>query len=86
MEEILADNLRDYTNEDIENLAAQIWAAGIDHEGSRFAARMLLSKGMRLVPDRATEAMWQAGRSADIHPGDSYSAVYLAMIEAAPKA
>lgn len=39
----------------------------------------------KIVPDRATEEMWQAGRSADVHRGDSYSAIYLAMIEAAPE-
>jgi hypothetical protein len=40
--------------------------------------------GWKLVPDDPTEVMWQAGRSADIHPGDSYSKVWRAMFEAAP--
>jgi hypothetical protein len=40
--------------------------------------------GWKLVPDQPTEAMWQAGRSADIHPGDSYSKVWAAMFDAAP--
>jgi hypothetical protein len=73
-------------DEEAANLAAFIWAAGADHETCSFVANQLVKKGLRLVPDRATEAMWQAGKSADIHPSDSYSAVYLAMIEAAPRA
>lgn len=40
--------------------------------------------GWVLVPEEATGAMWEAGMAADEHPGDSYSAVYRAMIEAAP--
>jgi hypothetical protein len=40
--------------------------------------------GFVLVPAEATEEMWQAGLSADAHPGDSYSATYRAMIAAAP--
>lgn len=40
--------------------------------------------GWKLVPDRPTEEMWQAGRSADAHPGDSYSKVWSAMFDAAP--
>ena len=40
--------------------------------------------GWKLVPDRPTEEMWQAGRSADIHPGDSYTKVWSAMFDAAP--
>lgn len=77
---------QDDDDEHAANLAAQIWAAGADHETARFVAKQLLKKGLWLVPDRATEDMWQAGKSADIHPGDSYSAVYLAMLAAAPKA
>lgn len=41
--------------------------------------------GWCLVPDEATGSMWEAGRTADQHPGDSYSAVYRAMIEARPE-
>ena len=41
--------------------------------------------GWVLVPEEATEAMWQAGREADEHPGDSYSAAWAAMIAAAPQ-
>lgn len=40
--------------------------------------------GWKLVPDQPTEGMWQAGRSADLHLGDSYSKVWSAMFEAAP--
>lgn len=40
--------------------------------------------GWKLVPVEPTEAMWQAGRDADVHPGDSYSAVYAAMLAASP--
>jgi hypothetical protein len=40
--------------------------------------------GWKLVPDTPTEEMWQAGRSADINPGDSYSKVWRAMFNAAP--
>lgn len=40
--------------------------------------------GWQIVPKEPTEAMWQAGREADEHPGDSYSAVYRAMLSAAP--
>lgn len=36
------------------------------------------------VPEEATEAMWQAGYDADEAAKDSYSAVYRAMIAAAP--
>lgn len=40
--------------------------------------------GWKLVPDDPTEAMWQAGRTADEAPGDSYSKVWRAMFDAAP--
>lgn len=40
--------------------------------------------GWKLVPADPTEAMWQAGRYADVNYGDSYTKVYCAMLEAAP--
>jgi hypothetical protein len=73
-------------DEEVANLAAHLWAAGADHETAQFVAKQLIKKELRLVPDRATETMWHAGRSADEVKGDSYSNVYLAMIEAAPRA
>ncbi|MGW5957067.1 DUF3850 domain-containing protein [Methylorubrum thiocyanatum] len=42
--------------------------------------------GWVLVPEEETGAMWQAGQEADEHPGDSYGAVYRAMIAARPAA
>lgn len=36
------------------------------------------------IPAEATEAMWQAGRAADTHPGDSHGAIWRAMVAAAP--
>lgn len=76
----------DYTDEDIANMTAFIWAAGADHETADFVAKQLLKKGMRLVPYTPDSAMWEAGRRADVHPGDSYTKVYCAMVEAAPRA
>jgi hypothetical protein len=38
----------------------------------------------KVVPEEATAQMWQAGRSADEHPGDSYCAVWRAMYAASP--
>jgi hypothetical protein len=81
-----ADDARELLDEEAANLAAHIWAAGADLETANFVATQLVKKNLRIVPDRATEAMWQAGRSADEAQGDSYSKVYLAMIEAAPRA
>lgn len=39
--------------------------------------------GLTIVPVEPSEAMWQAGRAADAHPGDSYTAVWHAMLAAA---
>ena len=39
--------------------------------------------GFAVVPIEATSAMWEAGREADAHPTDSYSAVWQAMVETA---
>lgn len=78
--------LSSLADEEAANLAAHIWAAGADHETANFVAAQLVKKNLLLVPDRATNEMWQAGRSADELPGDSYSKVYRAMIEAAPRA
>jgi hypothetical protein len=73
-------------DEEAANLAAHIWAAGAGLETANFVGSQLAKKNVRLVPDGATEEMWQAGRRADEVKGDSYSKVYLAMIEAAPRA
>ncbi|MCP1550652.1 MULTISPECIES: hypothetical protein [Methylorubrum] len=39
--------------------------------------------GWLLVPEEVTGAMWSAGQEADTHPGNGYSAVWRAMVEAA---
>lgn len=40
--------------------------------------------GWKLIPVEPTGAMCEAGREADEHPGDSYTAVYSAMLSASP--
>lgn len=73
-------------DEEIANLAAHLWSAGADHETAQFVATQLIKKEMRLVPNQPDDTMWQAGRAADVAHGDSYTKVYCAMIEAAPRA
>jgi len=41
--------------------------------------------GWKLVPVEPDESMWRAGWEADVYPGDSYTAVYCAMVSAAPE-
>lgn len=80
----------DFTDDDIGNLTAFIWAAGADHETADFVAKQLLRKGLRLVPYTPTEAMFQAGKFAGLTVHDSmeqgYTKVYCAMVAAAPRA
>lgn len=80
----------DYTDEDIANLRAFIWAAGADDETAHFVAKQLLKKGLRLVPYAATDAMFEAGKHAGVNPKETmqqgYAKVYAAMVAAAPRA
>lgn len=80
----------DFTDEDVSNLCAHIWAAGANSETSVFVAKQLLKKGFRLVPYTPTEAMFQAGKFAGLSVHDSmeqaYTKVYRAMVAAAPRA
>lgn len=48
------------------------------------AAARPQADGWQLAPPQPTEAMWQAGKEADEHPGDSYTKVYCAMLAAVP--
>jgi hypothetical protein len=66
----------DFTDEDIANLAAFIWAAGADHETADFVAKQLLKKGLRLVPYTPSEAMWQAGKAAGVTINDTMEQAY----------
>lgn len=76
----------DFTDEDIANLTAFIWAAGADHETADFVAKQLLGKGLRLVPYTPNEAMLKAGKAAGIAITDSidraYTMVYCNMVAA----
>jgi hypothetical protein len=80
----------DFTDDDIGNLTAFIWAAGADHETADFVAKQLLRKGLRLVPYTPSEGQWQAGKAAGLTVQDSteeaYAKVYRAMVAAAPRA
>jgi hypothetical protein len=76
----------DFTDEDIGNLTAFIWAAGADHETADFVAKQLLKKGIRLVPIIPSSAMIQEARYAANLPDAQLDGVYQAMLKAAPRA
>lgn len=67
----------------MDALEALSQASGHTVRDAALILRELAKLGFAVVPREASEAMWQAGRSADAHPGDSYSAVWRAMAEAA---
>jgi hypothetical protein len=50
---------------------------------ARAALSALEEAGYAVVPAEATGKMWEAGKEADAHPGDSYSAIWRAMLDAA---